>query len=107
MHKPLYVMVVTLALCLMIFVTRALPFLFSRILKNSAVLTSIGDYLPAYIMMLLVLYEIGMKNFTRYPYGIPAVTALLVVAAFQLWRRTLLLSIFCGVVVYLVVGHFL
>ena len=107
MDKPVYVMVVTLALCVMIFVTRALPFMFSRVLKNSTILTTIGDYFPAYIMMLLVVYEVGIKSFTRYPYALPAMIALLVVSALQLWKRTLLLSIFCGVVIYIVIRYFM
>ena len=100
MNNLNYTLLTTLALFWMIFLTRALPFLFSRILKNNATLTAIGEYLPAYIMMLLVIYEVGLSSFVHYPYGIPAVMALGVLVLAHLWKRQLLLSILTGTVVY-------
>ena len=103
MDKNTYFIVVTLSLFVMIFVTRALPFFFSRVIKNSVALALLGEYLPAYIVMLLVLYEVGMKNFARYPYGIPAIISLVILFVFHAWKRNLMVSIFCGVISYVIV----
>ncbi|MDF1653792.1 MAG: AzlD domain-containing protein [Coxiellaceae bacterium] len=97
-----YTLLVIFLVALVAFLTRILPFIFSSALKNSAVLTSIGKYLPPYIMLLLVLFEIGLSKFEKAPYNIPAVAGLLVLVAVHWWKQKVLLSILVSVVVYIV-----
>ncbi len=80
--------------------TRILPFIFSSVLKNSPILTSIGKYLPPYIMLLLAIFEIGLANFTKAPYNIPAVAGLLALVVIHWWQRKTLLSLLVSVAVY-------
>ena len=87
----------------MIFMTRALPFMLSKLLKDSDTLKTVGNHLPAYIMLLLVIYEVGMKHFTHYPYAAPAIIALAVLTLIHAWKRQLLLSVLVGTVVYVLV----
>ncbi len=107
MHQNLnhYVLAVTLALFLVSLSTRALPFIFSRVLQNSESLNVIGNYLRANIMCLLVIYEIDMKSFTHYPYGIPALLALGILTLAHLWRRNMLLSLFAGTTAYVLISY--
>lgn len=102
MPKTTYALLTTATLFIMILLTRALPFLFARILKNSAPLQAIGNYLPAYIMLILVIYEVNITHFTYYPYGIPALIALATVVGLHYWKRYLLLSMFSGTSVYII-----
>ncbi len=105
MSNSVYAIIISLALFLMIIVTRALPFFFSRILQNNETLRTIGGYLPAYIMLLLVIYEVGIKKFTHYPFAIPAIVALSLLTVVHWWKRQMLLSILVGTSVYLLVAY--
>lgn len=90
----------------MILATRILPFIFSRILKNSRALQTIGRYLPAYIMIFLVIFEIGISHFTKFPYAIPSLLALICVIVAQLYKRQMLISMVVGVVAFYVFSLF-
>ena len=92
-------------LFLIIAFTRALPFIFTKTLKSNVTLQMIGRHLPAYIMMLLVIYEVGIKSFMSPPFALLAVIALLVVVVIQLWKRQLLLSLLVGVIAYVLNNH--
>lgn len=98
-----YALAVALASFILIYLTRALPFPFSGILKNNAALQTLGEYLPAYIMMLLVIYEVNIKSFLHSPYGIPAIISLAFLVVIHLWKRQMLLSILSTTVIYVVI----
>lgn len=107
MSNNLTFFIFTACLFLVVFVTRVLPFVFSRVLKNSVILSSIAKYLPPYIMMLLVIFEIQIPRFFDRPFNIPAVIALLVVVVVQ-WRwQKLLISLCASVVIYALLAWWL
>ena len=106
MTELAYALVIIAALFIMSLLTRGLPFVFSQFLKNSKALRLVGNDLPGYIMVLLVIFEVGIKQFNHYPYALPALLALALLTVVHLWRRHVLLSMMTGSVVYLLLGHF-
>ena len=95
-----------LILSLMIFITRTLPYFFAEKLRQAKMVEYIGKQLPAYIMMLLLIYEIDVTTFLKWPYGIPHLIALLIVILIHLWQRQVLLSLFLGTISYLFLTNF-
>ena len=64
----------------------------------------IGKQLPAYIMMLLLIYEINIATFLKWPYATPHLIALFIVILIHLWKRQVLLSLFIGTVSYMLIS---
>lgn len=104
MSKFVYTSTVIFLLFLVMVATRALPFVFSKVLKKNEYIETIGKSLPAYIMLLLVIYEVNIKTFTKAPYGLPAILALLSVVVVHVWKRSMLLSIVVGTVVFVLLN---
>ncbi len=107
MSNNLTFVLFTACLFVVVFITRVLPFVFSRVLKNSVFLNSVAKYLPPYIMLLLVIFEIQIPKFFDKPFNVPALIALLVVAVVQ-WRwQKLLITLCASMVVYALVAWWL
>ncbi len=90
-----------LSLTGVVLLTRWLPYLLAKQLQKAKMIESIGKQLPAYIMMLLVIYEIKLESFLAWPYALPELTALAILTVVHIWRRQVLLSLLIGVVSYL------
>ena len=90
---------VTLTLSLLIITTRMLPFLVGKFMSVN--LNEVGKLLPAYIMLLLVIYEINLNLVTTPPYGIPAVLALLFITFIHLWLKNTLISLISSTFLYI------
>lgn len=90
---------ITICLFALIMITRALPFILGGLMTER--LHRVGQLLPAYIMMLLVLYEIDLKNIQTPPYGLPALMALAVVVFVHVRLRNTFLSLIMGTSTYL------
>lgn len=88
------------SLSLMILLTRALPFLFAKQLQQSQRFQAVGKELPAYVMLLLVIYEIGPERFLQPPYGIPEVSALVILTFVHYISHQLFLSLMTGTISY-------
>jgi branched-subunit amino acid transport protein AzlD len=99
------IVIVAISLCLLSVITRALPFWFARFFKDNETLTHVGKALPAYVMMLLVVYEVKLDTLVIYPYALPSLLALLLVVIMQYWFRQVLLSMLVGTVSYMVLYH--
>lgn len=95
-----YQVAVILSLFAMIMLTRALPFLFAKQLQQNLRFQAVGKELPAYIMLLLVIYEIGPASFLHTPYGMPAIGALAIMTIIHRLVHQLLLSLLVGTVSY-------
>lgn len=106
MSHTLYALTVIFALFILTIVTRAIPFVFSGILKNSAKLQIIGKYLPAYVMLLLTIYEVAEGDIHNTGYLISAFIAFLLLIIIHLWRRNMLLSIAVGIVSFMGFSYF-
>lgn len=69
--------------------------------KPPAIITYLGDMLPAAVMGLLVVYSLKDVSLTQSPNGIPEAIALIILGIIHYWRRNLLLSIAVGTIVYM------
>ena len=86
---------------------RFLPFLiFGENRKTPAIITYLGQVLPYAIMGMLVVYCLKDVSFTSAPFGIPEVIGCLTVALLHIWKRSTLLSIGAGTIVYMLLVQF-
>ena len=89
------IMLVTMA-------TRFLPFLlFGGKKQPPKVITYLGKVLPCAIMGMLVVYCLKDVCPLAYPYGIPELLGIALVALLHVWKRNSLLSIGAGTVFYM------
>lgn len=92
-------------IALMTFTFRALPFIFNRILQDNSWIESIRQYLPASIMVLLVLYTLKDVSLVSTPYGFNQIISIICVTLIHLkWRNTLL-SIAGGTVLFVLLTN--
>lgn len=82
--------------------TRFISFIvFAKAEKPPAIVTYLGDMLPAAVMGLLVVYSLKDVSPAQSPNGLPEAIALVILGIIHYWRRNLLLSIATGTVVYM------
>lgn len=83
--------------------TRFLPFLaFPEGRKRPKVITYLGTVLPYALIGMLVVYCFKSVSVFAYPYCIPELLAVVLVAALHIWKRNTLISVFSGVIFYMV-----
>ena len=86
---------------------RFLPFwIFGENRKTPPLITYLGRVLPYAIMGMLVVYCLKGVSLTSAPYGIPEAIGCIAVAALHVWKRTTLLSIGGGTVIYMLLVQF-
>lgn len=86
---------------------RFLPFLiFGENRKTPAVIAYLGQVLPFAIMGMLVVYCLKDVSFASAPFGIPEAIGCITVAGLHIWKRSTLLSIGGGTVVYMLLVQF-
>ncbi len=95
----------SIAMALVILFCRALPFLFFSGKKTPKFLSFVETYMPALAMAVLALSPYASLRWSRAPYGIPEVTAGIVVLGLHLWKRNPLLSILGGTGLYMVLSR--
>ena len=91
---------------LIVILTRIMPFVFAKKLQKAKLLEVVGKELPAYIMMILVVYQVGLSSFFKAPYAMPYLISLSVLTLVHIWQRQVLLSMLVSVVFYLVVSPY-
>lgn len=96
-----YILWVTLVLFLLTVVTRTLPFLFASKLAGNEKMKRVGKQLAAYIMMLLVIYQINPASFTSHPFGWPHLVSLAIVVVIHLLFHKPLLSMLVGTISFI------
>ncbi|MBQ6711640.1 MAG: branched-chain amino acid transporter permease [Clostridia bacterium] len=81
---------------------RFIPFwVFGKGRKTPAVITYLGKVLPGAIIGMLVVYCLKDVQVLAYPYGIPELLGCAAVAGLHIWKRSSLLSIGGGTLVYM------
>ena len=100
--------IATIAVCAVVTaVLRFLPFLiFGENRKTPEVIAYLGKVLPFAIMGMLVVYCLKDVSFTSTPFGIPEIIGCAAVAGLHVWKRSTLLSIGVGTVVYMLLVQF-
>lgn len=89
------------------FITRWLPFRIFANEKNgkqalSPFIKGLGEFLPAAIMGMLVVYCYRNTNFLSGNHGLPEFIAGFVTVAIHLWRRSMFLSLIIGTAAYII-----
>ena len=102
MDKTLHAVLIVVVMAAVTFALRTLPFLIFAKRETPPFIQFLGKYLPFAIMGMLVIYCLKEVRPLAYPYGIPELIAVLVVALLHLWRHNTLLSIFCGTACYMI-----
>lgn len=102
-----YIILVAISLCLLSAITRLIPFLFVNLFKDNQILAHVGKDLPAYVMMLLVIYEIKVESFFSTPYALPALIALFLVCLVHVWKKQVLFSMLTGTISYVLMNYYL
>jgi branched-subunit amino acid transport protein AzlD len=102
-----YTLTVVFALFLLSIVTRVLPFMFTAKLSDNPRAQVFGKRLTAYIMVLLVIYEVNPVSFESYPFGLPAILSLLIVILSHLLLHKPLLSMVLGTTSFICLQNFL
>ena len=101
MDKTLHAILAIAVMAGVTFLLRTLPFIIFSKGKTPRFIEYLGKYLPFAIMGMLVVYCLKEVRPLAYPYGLPELIAIAVVALLHLWRRNTLLSILCGTVSYM------
>ncbi len=95
---------ITIALCALgTQLTRFLPFLiFNEHKKTPPFVQYLGRVLPGAIFSMLVVYCLKNISFTQGNHGLPELIGIFVTAGLHLWKRSMLLSIAGGTIVYMI-----
>ena len=95
--------VITIAMCtLATLLTRFLPFLIFRDGKPAPkFIRFLGEALPSAVFALLVVYCLRNVNIIGGTHGIPELISIAAVVGVHLWKRSMLLSIAVGTVLYM------
>ena len=98
-----YTLTAILIMAVVTFCTRVVPFIFFG--KDKATpkyIEYIGNYLPPAVMAMLVIYCLRNIKLFMFPFGIPEVIGIIIVAILHIWKRNNLISILGGTVIYMI-----
>lgn len=81
---------------------RFLPFfIINKSLSENKYVQFLGRILPYSMIALLVIYCIKDISIIKFPYGLPEIISIILVAFFQIIKRNVLISIGLGTVIYM------
>ena len=100
-----YLLAVIIAMGVVTFALRALPFVAAQWLQRHPVVGCLGRFLPPAIMLLLLLHAMvgAAAQHRQGPW--PEVLGVTLVVALQLWRGNALLSILAGTAAYVLLRN--
>ena len=101
MEPILYITLVIAVLGAATFFIRALPFYALRRYMHHPSMEYLGKFMPAAIMMLLVIFSFVDTDFLSAPYGLNDFIAAAIVIALYLWTNNSLLAISISTAVYM------
>ncbi len=108
MKVDLYSVLLIAVIAAVTVLLRFMPFLiFNSKVRTPKFVSYLGKVLPFAIMAMLVVFCLKGIYFTKYPYGIPEIIASLAVIGLHAWRRSTLLSITAGTVLYMLLIQFI
>ncbi len=103
-----YALLQILVMAIFMFLLRVLPFvIFSKKGNNSSFLTYLGMVLPYATIGMLVVYCLKDVSLIAYPYGLPELIGVVIVALLHIWKKNTLLSVFLGTVSYMFLIQFI
>lgn len=96
-------LVVILVTGLTVFCTRLIPFIFFPPGKEiPPTVQYLGKALPPAVIGMLIIYCLKSVSVFSFPFGVPEMISILVVVVLHVWKRSNLLSIGVGTVLYMV-----
>ncbi len=102
-HSLLLVLVMAVFTAL----TRFLPFVaFPEGRRKPKVITYLGKVLPYALIGMLVVYCFKGVSVFSAPFGLPEILAAVLVAVLHIWKRNTLISVFSGVIFYMILVQF-
>lgn len=82
--------------------TRYLPFMiFPAGKPTPKYVQYLGEVLPFAVIGLLVVYSLKSTVLLAWPYGIPEAISIICIVLLHLWRKSMLLSIAAGTIIYM------
>lgn len=105
MNEVLYPVAVIAVIAIVTWMLRAFPFLLFGNRPLPKVILYLGKVLPPAIMTVLVIYCLRDISFSLPPYGVPEIVACAVVAALQIIRKNMYLTIIAGTICYMILIH--
>lgn len=100
MPEPGYILAVILISGAITWALRAIPFVMLAPLRNSQLLTYLGERMPAGIMLILAIYTLQGADVTQSAHLVPILGGLAATVGLHLWRGQMIVSIFAGTAVY-------
>ena len=98
-----YTLTAILIMAVVTFCTRVVPFIFFGKDKSTPkYIEYIGNYLPPAVMAMLIIYCLRNIKLFMFPFGIPEVIGIIIVAILHIWKRNNLISILGGTVIYMI-----
>src|SRR5574344_408794 len=85
-----------------IFSTRAFPFVLFSKREPPAFIRFIEKYIPPMVMAILLVYCFKDIRFSQSPYGAPYFIALAVTITLHIWKKNSMLSIFGGTILFMI-----
>lgn len=107
MNDNIYLILAIVTVSICTYITRAVPYLLFRTKEIPPIITYLSIVLPLSIMIILVVFSIRNINLNLYPFGIPELISIALVAALQYFRKNLLLSILVGTLTYMFLVGFI
>ncbi|WP_092806543.1 branched-chain amino acid transporter permease [Rhodococcus globerulus] len=100
MPDTTYIFSAVAIMAIVTFALRAIPFAVLKPLRSSALVAYLGIYMPAGVMLILVMYSLKNVSVTGPSHGLPELIAVSATAAIHLWRKNAVLSIVVGTAMY-------
>jgi branched-subunit amino acid transport protein AzlD len=101
------ILLLVIIIALITFLTRVLPFIFSKSKKLTEVIPYLENNIPPMIMLLLVIYCLKDISWIKIPYGLSEIVSIIIVILLHVWKRNILLSIIGGTSCYIIFNQFL
>lgn len=101
MHDTVYVIGVFVAMALVTFALRALPFVLGKRLMEYRWVADLGSFLPLAIMVILVAHSVTGAAASHDGLPVPEILAVLVTVLLQWFLKNALFSIFAGTAAYM------
>ena len=98
----IYVITMIAIMAIITILLRVLPFVIFSKKETPKYIIYLGKYLPFAIIGMLVVYCLKDTTILSFPYGIPEIISVTLVAVLHLWKKNTLLSIVPGTICYMI-----
>ena len=101
MSEALYPFAAIGVIAVVTWLLRAVPFLLFSNRPLPDQVKYLGKVLPPAIMTVLIIYCLKDTTFTKYPFGIPELVSVVIVALLQRYKKNMYISIIAGTICYM------